>query len=47
MASLEQQFLTPHIRYLLWENIHLGAEYNINLDDFDTSNVNIIVDLAF
>ena len=47
MSMLEKQFLTPYIHFLLLENVHLGAEYNINLDDTDQSNVNIMMDLAF
>ena len=47
MASLEQQFLTPYVHFLLLENVHLGAEYNINLDDTDASSVSFMMDLAF
>jgi hypothetical protein len=47
LPTLERQFLTPYMRYLLLENVHLGVEYNINLDDFDASRANLIVDLAF
>ncbi len=47
MSMLEKQFLTPYIHFLLLENVHLGVEYNINLDDTDQSNVNLMMDLAF
>jgi len=47
MSMLEKQFLTPYIHFLLLENVHLGAEYNINLDDTDQSNVSVMMDLAF
>ena len=47
MSMLEKQFLTPYIHFLLLENVHLGVEYNINLDDTDQSNVSVMMDLAF
>lgn len=46
LSSLEQRSITPHLSYLLLDNLRLSLEYHIDLDDFDRSRAFTLIDVS-